>query len=409
MKKLLVLANEFPYGTWEPYMETEESFYSAFDKVWIASLQLREEHAKTRRELKSNAAIIPVPYMSKIFYLVNSLSVLGDKELYRELWNLRKSRRLSWSRMIDLFVFLSRAHHEARVIDRALKNEDKSDLLLYSYRFEYQPYIAILLNKKWKKQLCIVSRAHRYDIYEEQHTNNYIPLRGKILNSIDYVFPCSKHGVKYIKEKYGAVKALVECKYLGTIDYGERHAPSAMKPLRIVSCSNVVKVKRLEKIVNALSMMDDIEIEWTHYGDGPLLAEVKRMAREKIGRNVKTLFPGNIANSELLKAYGSIDYHVFLNVSSSEGLPVSIMEAMSFGIPCIATDVGGTRELVNNENGFLLEADADDVKIADVIRRVAQMSVDEYLEIREKSRTSWNHYFNAKINYSKFVNLLKNL
>ena len=35
-------------------------------------------------------------------------------------------------------------------------------------------------------------------------------------------------------------------------------------------------------------------------------------------------------------------YHVFLNVSSSEGVPVSIIEAMSFGIPCIATNVGGT-------------------------------------------------------------------
>lgn len=409
VKKLLVLANEFPYGAWEPYMETEEGYYCAFDKVWIASLQLRKEHAKTKRELKSDAAVIPVPYMSRLFYFANSFSVLGDRELYREISELKKSGRLSLARIVDLFVFLSRAHHEARVIDRALRDEDKDNLLLYSYRFEFQPYIAVLLKKKWRKSPYIVSRAHGYDIYEGQHANDYIPLRKVILDNIDYVFPCSEHGARYIEEKYGDVKANVECRYLGTVDHRERLAPSGMNPLKIVSCSNVVKVKRLEKIVNALSLMDDVEIEWTHYGDGPLLAEVRRMAAEKLGKNIRANFPGSVANTELLKIYGSTDCHIFLNVSLSEGLPVSIMEAMSFGIPCIATDVGGTRELVNDENGYLLEADADDAKIADAVRCVSQMGIDEYQALREGARKSWNNKFNAEINYSEFLELLSGL
>ncbi|MFR4320263.1 MAG: glycosyltransferase [Blautia massiliensis (ex Durand et al. 2017)] len=44
-----------------------------------------------------------------------------------------------------------------------------------------------------------------------------------------------------------------------------------------------------------------------------------------------------------------------MNVSSSEGIPVSIMEATSFGIPGIATDAGGTKEIIRDkENGVLL-------------------------------------------------------
>lgn len=42
-------------------------------------------------------------------------------------------------------------------------------------------------------------------------------------------------------------------------------------------------------------------------------------------------------------------------MSDSEGIPVSIMEAMSFGIPVIARNVGGMSEIVNEENGLLLE------------------------------------------------------
>ena len=295
------------------------------------------------------------------------------------------------------------------MIDRALKDVDKSDLLLYSYRIEYQPYVAILLRKKWKSQQCIVARAHRYDIYEEEHANNYIPLRRLIFNSIDYVFPCSEHGVIYIKEKYGDIRANVECKYLGTVDHGEHSMSCFMKPIRIVSCSNVVKVKRLHKIVNALSMINDVKIEWVHYGDGPLLSDIKKLAAQKLGDNITAIFKGNVANTELLKIYEANDYHLFINVSSSEGLPVSIMEAMSFGIPCIATDVGGTRELVNEKNGYLLKADISDKEIAEALSRVASMSEVEYFELRKNARASWNEKFNSERNYSEFVRKLKQI
>lgn len=42
MKTLCIFANEFPYGSWEAYLETEVKFYSEFDKVYIFSLQLRK-------------------------------------------------------------------------------------------------------------------------------------------------------------------------------------------------------------------------------------------------------------------------------------------------------------------------------------------------------------------------------
>ena len=61
--------------------------------------------------------------------------------------------------------------------------------------------------------------------------------------------------------------------------------------------------------------------------------EIKKMAKDKLRDNIQYEFKGNVSNTELMKQYQNKNYYVFVNVSSSEGIPVSIMEATSFGIP----------------------------------------------------------------------------
>ena len=402
MKKILILANAFPYGCHEQYMETEEKYYSRFDKAWIAALGLNKTDAESKRDLKSKADVIPVLDRSRFFYRINCLTALADRNLYKEVLELIKTHRLTKQSVMYLLFYLSKAHHEARVLDKALKNEDKQDILIYSYRFEYQPYVALLLKRKWGNTNKIVCRAHGYDLYEERNPDNYLPMRSALLSEVDYVFPCSKYGVEYIKHKYPAGKAQVDVRYLGTSDHGEKVFSSGKEPLRILSCSNVLKVKRIDKIIDALSLIRDIPIEWTHFGDGELIDELREYAGDKLGSNVKVSFAGNIANTELMNTYAVKDFYVFINASSSEGLPVSVMEAMSFGIPCIATDVGGTGEIVNNDHGVLISEDAADKDIAEVIRAIYSLSGDEYLAIRHKSRRFWKDYFDADKNYKAF-------
>lgn len=67
---------------------------------------------------------------------------------------------------------------------------------------------------------------------------------------------------------------------------------------------------------------------------------------------------GFIPNENVQEFYATHTVGAFLNVSESEGVPVSIMEAQSYGIPVIATDVGGTAEIVHDrQNGVLLDSD----------------------------------------------------
>ena len=308
--------------------------------------------------------------------------------------------------MITLFVFVSRSHYEYNKVKRHFKKNEENEYVLYSYRFEYQPYVAVLLKKLLKNKITIVSRAHGYDLYENRHPNNYIPLRETILKYVDNVYPCSEYGTQYLKHLYPLYNEKIAARFLGTKDYGLSNysVRNKREVFKIVSCSNVIPIKRLDLIVQALSHIQEYRIIWTHYGDGYLLDSIKQMSKQLLPKNITAEFMGNVDNEELMNSYLRNEYHIFINVSSTEGIPVSIMEANSFGIPCLATNVGGTPELiVSGKNGELLNAGVDPISLSKEITRFYEMPDEEYMQYRKESRKMWNYKFNAEQNYQEFV------
>lgn len=409
MINLCLFTNEFPYGDMEPYLETEIKYYDCFKNVSIFSLQLRKNDEKKRKDIPERFSVLKIYYAPRIIYFINSIVVLFDKSLYSELKSLKKANRLSIRRVIDLFVFLSRSHYEARKIVHNCKRSVFENSVLYSYRFEYQPYVAYLVKKHYKLDVPIVTRAHRYDLYENLRKDKYIPLRNKILEITDCVFPCSLDGKEYIESYNQHASNNVSVKYLGTIDHGIQRGSREEKRIRIVSCSTVRPVKRVNLILEAVGGITDYQIEWTHFGDGPLLDGLKENSKN-LSDNVTVNWMGNIPNDELLKYYENSYYDIFINVSTSEGLPVSLMEAMSFGIPCIATNVGGTKEIVDDDvNGFLIEEDSSAEDIQNAILSMAKMTENQYALFRENARKKWENNFSADSNYKEYTAFLMNM
>ena len=401
-KVLCLFTNEFPYGSGEAYLETEISYYKNFEKVLIFALQLRKSHMSTLRQMPENITVIPVPFNIPA-YLLYAFVALTDKKLWSELALLWKTKRLSFRAIVQLLIYVSRSHYESDYIAKQVKKNNISlkNSVFYSYRFGYQPYVACLLRKKLKLTSEIVARAHRYDLYEDKKASGYIPMRPYLLNSLKKCFPCSEHGTNYLKECWPQYADKIETRYLGTKDCGVASAKRG-DVFRIVSCSNVVPIKRLWLIIDALANITDIPIQWTHYGDGVELDTMKEKAT-LLPKNIEVIWRGNVSNKTVLKDYSMLGYHLFLNTSSSEGLPVSIMEACSFGIPCVATDVGGTKEIVTTgENGTLLNVCVDSTNLAEVISWYAKSSNQEYRELQSKTRLVWERKFDSEINYSQF-------
>lgn len=154
-------------------METEVKYYEQyFDRIYICSLQLRKKDLQSQRVLPSDKfKVLPVAKASNYVYLFNSFRALGDTNLYKELWKLRREKRMSFQRVVRLFVYLSRSYYEAGKIKKWFKRKVTFDNLdcgvLYSYRFEYQPYVGLLLKQVFP-DLKIVARGHRFDLYEER-------------------------------------------------------------------------------------------------------------------------------------------------------------------------------------------------------------------------------------------------
>lgn len=178
--------------------------------------------------------------------------------------------------------------------------------------------------------------------------------------------------------------------------------------LQLLSCSGAVNVKRIHLIIEALHCVKDTRIHWTHLGGGPLLKELQQLAEQTLGSqpNITYEFAGQLKNSEVQKYYTENSVDIFVNVSSAEGLPVSLMECMSYGVPAIATDVGGSREIVQEKTGFLLPPDFVPQQLADILEAYAHMPQENRKAMRQSARDLWQERFDAKKNAVRFLSEL---
>jgi glycosyltransferase involved in cell wall biosynthesis len=107
---------------------------------------------------------------------------------------------------------------------------------------------------------------------------------------------------------------------------------------------------------------------------------------------------GQCKNEEILRFYENNHVDLFISLSESEGLPVSMMEAQSYGIPILASNVGGISEIVQNEKtGILLPVNIKPENISIEIQKALAFSFDK-LTIRDY----FDMNFDASHNYRLF-------
>ena len=109
------------------------------------------------------------------------------------------------------------------------------------------------------------------------------------------------------------------------------------------------------------------------------------------------------SNAGIIEWYRKNPVDVFLHLSQLEGgVAVAIQEAASFGIPVIATDSGGVREIMTAATGLLLDNAVTAEEVAALLDdfRESPMGTAEF---RAGVRAYWNAEFNAAEVYQRFV------
>jgi len=267
------------------------------------------------------------------------------------------------------------------------------------------------LVRRKQRDLVVVTRINGADLFEERHSPPYLPCRRSTLAQLDRVYAVSGFGMRYLLERHPWFAPRCELARLGVRDPGFITPPPAGGRFVVVSCSGLVPVKRVDRILEGIGQLarkrPGATVEWHHFGDGEESARIQLRALAELPGNARATFHGHLTIQEILDFYRSVPVAAFINTSESEGgSPVAIMEAASCGIPVIATAVGGNPEIVTEHNGVLLSADPSWDEIADAFIGLID-DPDGAAAKRIESRRMWEQRFVAEVNYEDFARRLR--
>ena len=122
-------------------------------------------------------------------------------------------------------------------------------------------------------------------------------------------------------------------------------------PIQLGIVSRLIPLKNISLLFDALEIMKVNEADKFSvniFGSGPDLENIKTKAY-RIDDKVKTCFWGNVVDENAI--YGKVD--LLIMCSDSEGLPMSILEAMANKIPVVSTNVGAIPNVITPEHGWL--------------------------------------------------------
>ena len=199
------------------------------------------------------------------------------------------------------------------------------------------------------------------------------------LNEANIVIVLSESWKKFYSKLVKRKKIFIVRNAVENIDYSKYNRIYPKSDFIVLFLSSVCKRKGVYDLLKAISLIDDFKIKFVIVGP----YEDKEKFFKEVDRlkvRDKCEFVGEVIGKERFKYFASAD--LFVLPSYSEGLPVAIIEAMSFGLPIISTRVGAIPEVVKPENGILIRQ-GDINELISGIKKLSHRN-DDYLSKNNK-------------------------
>lgn len=123
----------------------------------------------------------------------------------------------------------------------------------------------------------------------------------------------------------------------------------------------------------------------------------------KLRDGLEIHWKGKVKNEDLQSYYASQHVDLLINLSSTEGIPVSMMEAISFGIPLFANAVGGIPEIVLPQTGELIADGLPAPEIATRLDAFLLSGKSRNKDFRKVVRSFWEANFSAVHNHGEVL------
>ena len=172
--------------------------------------------------------------------------------------------------------------------------------------------------------------------------------------------------------------------------------------INITIVSRLVSHKNIEKIIKAISDLNSPLINLNIIGDGPELNQLQKISLESNNKD-NIIFHGKLNRDDINHIFLKSD--IYIQASNYEGLPHSLLEAMSYGIPVLCTPVGECKEILGNEDrGYVLDLPVSKDNIKSKINEI----VNEKNVATIKGQEG-RDFISEKYNLANTFNLYKNL
>jgi len=264
-------------------------------------------------------------------------------------------------------------------------------------QFATQASIVGLMYKEYfKSNISYSFTYHAYDIYVKNFWFNTLALKAERLFSI------SNFNVKYVFDHYTIMdKSKVYYSPLGIfpphdISFGNYKSDA----LRIGFLSYFVEMKGINYLLPAIKELRKLKFKFVLdiAGDGPL-KEYMISYVEKNSLKENVVFHGLIKNGEKDLFFRNLDLFILPSISKgmeTDGLPVVLMEAISYGLPIISTNISGIPEIcINDYNGYLINQKS----VEEIVSSVIKFS---------KNSNHWADFSKNSLEISQKYNIISN-
>jgi colanic acid/amylovoran biosynthesis glycosyltransferase len=215
----------------------------------------------------------------------------------------------------------------------------------------------------------------------------------------------SEFNKKFLVEQFGINPKLIQVIHSGT-DFTSLPPKPSVKINKIITVARLEKMKALENLIKACRELRDrgIHFESLIIGEGPERTMLEELIKDfNLSGQVKLI--GNQTSDSVFNFLAQSK--IMVMTSRSEGIPVSLVEAMARRVPVIATRITGIPELVENEsNGLLVEVD----DIPGLVEAISKLLSNDQLCIQfcEKGYEKVFCDFNLSTETAKLINIWKN-
>lgn len=272
----------------------------------------------------------------------------------------------------------------------------------------------IFLNKKIIRKIVgdpvwerAYSKAKISESFDEFQVKNYgfsISLQKKVrsfsIKKSDIVVTPSKHLKNFILNL--GFKNKIEIINNGVFIPEENTNIFTNDQINITIVSRLVSHKNIKKIIRAISDLNDPLIYLNIIGDGPELNQLQKISLESNNKD-NIIFHGKLNRNDINHIFLKSD--IYIQASNYEGLPHSLLEAMSYGIPVLCTPVGECKEILGNEDrGYILDLP---VSKNNIKSKISQIIGEK--DIANKKGERGKDFINEKYNLTNSFNLYKNL